>query len=237
LDNDRVNLTLLRHGQSQWNLENRFTGWSDVDLTAQGIVQAREAGGILNQESCRFDIVYTSVLRRAIETLWLVLKETDLMWIPVVRSWRLNERHYGTLQGLKKQTTTEQYGIEQVNLWRRSYTTIPPPLADDDGRHPRFDPRYAQYDPRYLPVSESLCDTLARLLPLWQDHVALDLCSGKNVLIVAHGNSLRALVKMLESVSDDDIAHVESPMAIPIVYTLSQDLKIIDKVVLGEKRP
>lgn len=232
--NDRVKLTLFRHGQSQWNFENRFTGWTDVDLTDQGIEEARSAGRALNREDCDFDIAYTSVLKRAIETLWIVLKETDLMWIPVIRSWRLNERHYGALQGLYKQRIAEQYGEEQVHAWRRGYATAPPPLADDDPRHPRFDPRYARFDYRSLPATESLADTLARFLPLWQDRIALDLRAGKNVLIAAHGNSLRALVKMLESVADDDIVHVETPTGIPIVYTLTPNLKIIDKAVLGK---
>src|SRR5918994_873953 len=201
-------LVLVRHGQSTWNLQNLFTGWVDVDLTEQGRDEAKEAGRLLKAEGFAFDLVFTSVLKRAIRTMWTVLDEMDLMWLPVERSWRLNERHYGALQGLDKAQTVEKHGEAQVKVWRRSYDIPPPPLALDDKRHPIFEPRYANLDPRVLPASESLKDTLARVLPFWNDRIVAELKAGKNVLVVAHGNSLRAVVKMLDEVSEADITEL-----------------------------
>ena len=191
-------LVRVRHGQSTWNLESLFTGWTDVDLTAQGTDEARAAGGLLRDQGLEFDVAFTSVLKRAIRTLWLMLDEMDRMWIPVERDWRLNERHYGALQGLDKAETTAKFGADQVKVWRRSYDIAPPPLAADDPRHPRFDIRYRGITPSALPATESLKDTLARVLPCWRDRIAPALRSGRDTLIVAHGNSLRALVKMLD---------------------------------------
>jgi 2,3-bisphosphoglycerate-dependent phosphoglycerate mutase len=216
---------MVRHGQSTWNLENLFTGWTDVDLTEQGIAEAREAGRLLKAEGFEFDLAFTSVLKRAIRTLWLVLDGMDLMWIPVERSWRLNERHYGALQGLDKAETVRRHGADQVKVWRRSYDIPPPPLAADDPRHPRFDPRYRGLDPALLPATESLKDTLGRVLPLWRERIAPELAAGRNVLIVAHGNSLRALVKMLDGMSDAEIVEFNIPTGVPIVYELDDALK------------
>ncbi len=196
-------LVLCRHGQSIWNLENLFTGWTDVDLTEQGVTEAKDAGRQLKELGFEFDIAFTSVLKRAIRTLWLMLDEMDLMWIPVERSWRLNERHYGALQGLNKAETTAQHGADQVHIWRRSYDIPPPPLGEEDQRHPRFDARYSGVGP--LPATESLKDTLERVQPYWHDQVAPRLAAGEDVLIAAHGNSLRALVKMLDGISDAEI--------------------------------
>ena len=217
-------LVLVRHGQSTWNLENLFTGWTDVDLTEQGRAEAASAGRLLRQEGFTFDIAYTSVLKRAIRTLWMVLDEMDLMWIPVERSWRLNERHYGALQGLNKAETVEEYGEEQVNLWRRSYDVPPPPLAGDDPRHPGFDPRYASLSREQLPSTESLKDTLARVRPYWDATLAPALRAGRNVLVVAHGNSLRAMVKMLDGMSDEEIVGLNIPTGVPILYELDASL-------------
>src|SRR3984957_10807293 len=204
-----VNLVLVRHGQSIWNLENLFTGWTDIDLTVQGCEEARQAGRELARAAIVPEVVFTSVLKRAIRTQWLMLDELDLLWLPVTRSWRLNERHYGALQGLNKAQTVERHGEAQVKIWRRSYDIPPPPLGLDDPRHPRFDPRYADIDPKLLPAAESLKDTLARVLPFWESRIVPELRTGKNVLIVAHGNSLRALVKMLDMMSERDIRSEE----------------------------
>ncbi len=217
-------LVMVRHGQSAWNLENLFTGWTDVDLTEQGVAEAREAGRLLKAEGLEFDLAFTSVLKRAIRTLWLVLDEMDLMWIPVERSWRLNERHYGALQGLDKAETARRHGADQVKIWRRSYDIPPPPLDAGDERHPRFDPRYRGLDPALLPATESLKDTLARVLPFWRERVGPELMAGRDVLIVAHGNSLRALVKMLDGMSEEDIVEFNIPTGVPIVYELDDAL-------------
>jgi 2,3-bisphosphoglycerate-dependent phosphoglycerate mutase len=214
------NLVLLRHGQSTWNLENLFTGWTDVDLTAQGREEARAAGQRLVERGFEFDVAFTSVLKRAIRTLWILMDEMDRMWIPVERDWRLNERHYGALQGLDKAETTAKYGVEQVKIWRRSYDVPPSPLAGDDPRHPKFDPRYRRLPPTALPATESLKDTLLRVVPCWQERIAPALSAGADVLVVAHGNSLRALVKMLEGLSDDAIVEFNIPTGVPICYEL-----------------
>jgi len=225
-------LILCRHGQSEWNLKNLFTGWTDVDLTAKGIEEAKEAGRTLAEAGYRFDVAYTSVLKRAVRTLWLIQDEMDLMWIPVHRSWRLNERHYGALQGLNKAETAEKYGEDQVHVWRRSYDTPPPPLAEDDERHPRFDRRYAGIAD--LPATESLKTTLERVVPYWDDVIAPDLLAGRHVLIAAHGNSLRALVKMLDEMSDDEITGFNIPTGIPLAYELDDDLKPRSREFLGD---
>jgi len=225
-------LVLCRHGQSDWNLKNLFTGWTDVDLTEQGRREAVNAGISIAGLDFDLDIAYTSVLKRAIRTLWLMLDELDRMWIPVIRDWRLNERHYGALQGLDKAATTAQYGADQVHIWRRSYATPPPPLADDDERHPAHDARYAGIDG--LPATESLANTLERVLPCWNELIAPCLRSGNNVLIAAHGNSLRALVKMLDEVSEDDITGFNIPTGIPLVYDLDDQLKPLSREFLGD---
>ena len=217
-------LVLVRHGQSIWNLENLFTGWTDVDLTEQGRAEAAAAGRLVQAERFEFGIAFTSVLKRAIRTLWIMLDEMDLMWIPVERSWRLNERHYGALQGLNKAETVEEYGEEQVRIWRRSYDVPPPPLDGDDPRHPGFDPRYAALRREELPATESLKDTLARVKPYWDARIAPTLRTGQDVLVVAHGNSLRALVKMLDRMSDHEIVEFNIPTGVPIVYELDQSL-------------
>jgi 2,3-bisphosphoglycerate-dependent phosphoglycerate mutase len=218
-------LVLLRHGQSTWNEENRFTGWTDVDLTAKGCAEATEAGRLLKAEGLSFDVLYTSLLTRAIRTGWLALDELDQLWIPVFKSWRLNERHYGALQGLNKAETAAKHGDAQVQIWRRSYDIAPPPLALDDDRHPARDPRYASLAPRDLPATESLKDTVLRFLPYWDDTIAPAIRSGKRILIAAHGNSLRALVKYLDNISDHDIVELNIPTGIPLVYDLDSDLK------------
>jgi 2,3-bisphosphoglycerate-dependent phosphoglycerate mutase len=218
-------LVLVRHGQSTWNLENLFTGWTDVDLTDQGRREAVEAGRLLQAEGFSFDLAFTSVLKRAIRTLWIVLDEMDLMWIPVERSWRLNERHYGALQGLDKAATVEKHGAEQVKIWRRSYDIPPPPLSQDDERHPRFDPRYAALDAAEIPATESLKDTLARVLPYWDSRIAPELRADRDVLVVAHGNSLRALVKMLDGMSDREIVEFNIPTGVPLVYEFDDALR------------
>ena len=218
-------LVLLRHGESAWNKENRFTGWTDVDLSEKGREEARAAGRLLKEGGYAFDLAYTSVLKRAIRTLWLALDELDQMWLPVVGSWRLNERHYGALQGLNKAETAEKHGEAQVKIWRRSYDIPPPALDANDKGHPRFDARYASIDLRQLPSTESLKTTLDRVIPFWTDRIAPALKANKNVLIVAHGNSLRALVKMLDGMSDADIIEFNIPTGVPIVYDLNDDLK------------
>jgi len=227
-------LILVRHGQSIWNVENLFTGWHDVDLSELGRQEAAQAGQELLAEKIEPNIAFTSMLKRAIRTLWFILDTTDRMWIPVERSWRLNERHYGSLQGLNKAQTVEKHGEAQVKIWRRSYDIPPPPLAQGDPRHPRFDPRYADIDPSLLPASESLKDTLARVLPFWETRIVPELRSGKNVLIVAHGNSLRALVKMLDMMSEQDIVEFNIPTGIPIVYELDEQIQAVGRRFLGD---
>jgi 2,3-bisphosphoglycerate-dependent phosphoglycerate mutase len=218
-------LILVRHGQSTWNLENLFTGWTDVDLTEQGRAEAQAAGKLLREQRYELDLAFTSVLKRAIRTLWLMLDEMDRMWIPVERDWRLNERHYGALQGLDKAATTQKFGAEQVRIWRRSYDIPPPPLAADDPRHPRFDFRYRDVPVSELPATESLKDTLARVEPCWRGRIAPALASGRNVLVVAHGNSLRAMIKMLDGMGDDEIVGFNIPTGVPIVYELDAGLR------------
>ncbi len=220
-----IKLALVRHGQSTWNLENRFTGWTDVDLSARGIQEAHDAADALIQADFTFDIAFTSVLKRAIRTLWIILDDMDLMWIPVCRSWRLNERHYGVLQGLNKRDMAEKFGLEQVQIWRRSYDVPPDPLPEDDPRHPRHDPRYAEVPRELLPATESLKTTLERVLPYWHETIVPALKQGRRVLISAHGNSIRALVKYLDGVSDDQITELNIPTGIPLVYELDDDLK------------
>jgi 2,3-bisphosphoglycerate-dependent phosphoglycerate mutase len=227
-------LILVRHGQSTWNVENLFTGWHDVELSDQGRIEARSAGVEIKKAGIVPDIAFTSTLKRAIRTLWSVLDELDLMWIPVERSWRLNERHYGALQGLDKAQTVEKHGEAQVKIWRRSYDIPPPPLETSDPRHPVNDRRYANIDPRVLPASESLKDTLARVLPFWNDRIVSELRLGKNVLVAAHGNSLRAVVKMLDNVSEADITELNIPTGVPLVYELNDQLKPIKSGYLGD---
>jgi 2,3-bisphosphoglycerate-dependent phosphoglycerate mutase len=229
-------IVLLRHGESTWNRENRFTGWTDVPLSEKGIQEAREAGRLLRKEGYVFDVAYASVLKRAIQTLWLVLEEMDQMWIPVHNSWRLNERHYGALQGLNKAQTAQRYGDNQVLVWRRSYDTPPPPLPKDDPRHPGKDPRYADLKPSELPLTECLKDTVARFLPYWQKTIAPSVKAGKRVIIAAHGNSLRALVKYLDKISDEDIVRLNIPTGIPLVYELTAALKPIRHYYLGDPK-
>ena len=228
-------LVLLRHGQSQWNLENRFTGWKDVDLTEQGREEAKAAGRLLKEEGFEFDLIFTSVLTRAIRTMQLAVSEMDQLWVPVIRDWRLNERHYGGLQGLNKAETAEKHGEEQVKIWRRSYSVPPPPLAHDDPRHPRFDRRYANVDPKELPLTESLKETVARMIPYWQNTIAPEVKSGKTVLIVAHGNSLRALVKHLDNMTEEQILELNIPTGIPLLYELDANLKPIRSKYLGDE--
>ncbi len=228
-------LVLLRHGQSQWNLENRFTGWTDVDLSEQGEREARDAARMLREQGFAFDIAYTSVLRRAIRTLWIVLEGLDRMWIPTVHSWRLNERHYGALQGLNKQETAARYGSEQVHLWRRSYTVQPPSLTRDDERWSGRDPRYHMLTPEQIPLTESLRDTVERVVPFWRDSIAPALARGRSVLIAAHGNSLRALVKYLDRVSDDDIVGLNIPTGAPLVYELDDGLQPLKHYYLDDQ--
>jgi 2,3-bisphosphoglycerate-dependent phosphoglycerate mutase len=227
-------LVLLRHGQSTWNLENLFTGWVDVDLSDQGTLEAQEAARLLREEGIDFDLAFTSVLKRAIRTLWITLDGMDLMWLPVERSWRLNERHYGALQGLDKARTVERHGAEQVKIWRRSYDIPPPPLSLDDPQHPRFDRRYAGVPAADLPSAESLKDTLARVLPYWGSRIAPELAAGRNVLLVAHGNSIRALVKMLDGISDQEIVGLNIPTGVPLLYELDAGLKPRSSRYLGD---
>jgi 2,3-bisphosphoglycerate-dependent phosphoglycerate mutase len=229
-------LVLMRHGESTWNLENRFTGWTDVDLTDKGVAEARHAGKLLQQAGLSFDLAYTSVLKRAIHTLWLTLDEMDLMWIPIVNDWRLNERHYGALQGLNKAETAAQYGDQQVLLWRRSYDVPPNPLAPDDERTSYNDPRYAKLKREQIPLTECLKDTVVRVLPAWNDSIAPAIRSGKRVVISAHGNSLRALIKYLDGISDQDIVGLNIPNGVPLVYELDADLKPIKSYYLGDAK-
>ena len=226
-------LVLLRHGQSTWNLENRFTGWTDVDLSPQGVEEARTAGRLLREGGFEFDLAYTSVLKRAIKTLDLALDALDLDWIPVIKAWQLNERHYGALQGLNKAEMAQKYGDAQVKIWRRSYDTPPPPLDRDDKRHPRFDRRYAGLDATQLPACESLKDTVARMLPYWHAEMASQV-RAKRVLVAAHGNSLRALIKYLDGISDQEIVELNVPTGVPLVYTLDASLKPLSKKYLGD---
>ena len=225
-------LVLCRHGQSEWNLKNLFTGWTDVDLTEKGVAEAKDAGRVLADLDYEFDIAYTSLLKRAIRTLWFMLEEMDRTWIPVIRDWRLNERHYGALQGLDKAETAAKYGDEQVHIWRRSYDIPPPELAADDERHPAHDPRYDGIS--NLPATESLATTLERVLPCWNERIAPDLKAGKNVLIAAHGNSLRALVKMLDEISNEEITGFNIPTGIPLAYELDDKLKPVSREFLGD---
>jgi 2,3-bisphosphoglycerate-dependent phosphoglycerate mutase len=227
-------LVLVRHGQSSWNLENRFTGWTDVGLTDLGRQEAHEAGKLLREGGYVFDVAYTSVLRRAIQTLWTVLQEMNLEWIPVTNAWQLNERHYGALQGLNKAETAQQFGEAQVKIWRRSYDVPPPALELDDERHPRFDPRYASLTPEQLPATESLKITLDRVLPYWHSTLSPMIKSGKRVIIGAHGNSIRALVKYLDDISEADITELNIPTGLPLVYELDEDLKPIKSYYLGD---
>ena len=229
-----VKLVLLRHGQSQWNLDNRFTGWVDVDITDQGRAEAREAGRQIKAAGLKFDVAFTSVLKRAIRTLWIALDELDQMWIPVQRSWKLNERHYGALTGLDKAETTAKHGEEQVKIWRRSYDIPPPPMDVNDDGHPRFDARYAGIDPKALPATESLKTTLERVLPYWQEAIAPLLRQGKNVIVVAHGNSLRALVKYLDGMSEEEVLELNIPTGIPLLYELDAELRPVSKRYLGD---
>ncbi len=227
-------LVLLRHGESTWNKENRFTGWTDVDLSERGLAEAKEAGRLLREGGYVFDVTYTSVLKRAIRTLWITLDALDLMWIPVVNSWRLNERHYGALQGLNKAETAAKHGEAQVKIWRRSYDIPPPALTADDPRHPSRDPRYVGVAAKDLPLTESLKDTVARFLPYWHETIAPSITSGKRVIIAAHGNSLRALVKYLDNISESDIVELNIPTGIPLVYELDDSLKAIRHYYLGD---
>ena len=227
-------LVLVRHGQSTWNVDNLFTGWTDVDLSEHGRAEALAGGQEILAAGIKVDIAFTSVLKRAIRTLWIVLDATDRMWIPVERSWRLNERHYGALQGLNKAQTVAEHGEAQVKIWRRSYDIPPPPLGQDDPRHPRFDARYAGIAPELLPATESLQDTLARVLPLWQTRIAPELRAGKNVMVAAHGNSLRAMVKMLDNVSEAAITELNIPTGVPQVYELDEELKPRSRRYLGD---
>ena len=228
-------IVLLRHGQSTWNQENRFTGWTDVELTEKGLAEAKAASALLMGERYEFDIAFTSVLKRAIKTLWVVLEEMDRMWIPVVHSWRLNERHYGALQGLNKAETAAKFGDAQVKIWRRAYETPPPPLEDGDPRLEISDPRYAELERGAFPRTECLKDTVTRFLPFWHASIAPAVRSGKHVVIVAHGNSLRALVKYLDGVSDTDIVELNIPTGQPLVYELDNDLKPIRHYYLGDE--
>ena len=225
-------LILCRHGESEWNLENRFTGWADVDLSPKGKQEAKDAGLTLKHEQLSFDLAYTSVLKRATRTLWIMLEEMSLTWIPVINAWELNERHYGALQGLNKSQVAAEYGEEQVQIWRRSYDTPPPPLNNDDERHPRFEIRYASVSD--LPASESLKDTLLRVKPYWQTKIIPSLLGNQDVLIVAHGNSLRAMVKMIENISDKEIMNFNIPTGIPLAYEFNENLKPIKQGFIGD---
>jgi len=227
-------LILLRHGQSEWNLKNLFTGWVDVDLTEQGRAEAAEAARLIEAEGLDFDLAYTSTLKRAIRTLWIVMDAMDRMWVPVTRAWELNERHYGALQGLDKAETVRRHGEEQVLIWRRSYDIPPPPLENDDPRHPRFEARYAGIDAARLPAAESLQDTLARVKPYWENEIAPQIRAGRKVIIAAHGNSLRALVKMLDGLDEDEIVKLNIPTGIPLVYELDDELRATSSRYLGD---
>ncbi|NNG27788.1 MAG: 2,3-diphosphoglycerate-dependent phosphoglycerate mutase [Ignavibacteriaceae bacterium] len=227
-------VVLLRHGESTWNKANKFTGWTDVDLSEKGTKEAHEAGKLLKKEGYTFDLAYTSVLKRAIRTLWIAQDEMDLMWIPVIRHWRLNERHYGALQGLNKAETAEKYGDEQVKIWRRSYSTQPPALEKTDERYPGSDPRYADLTEDELPLTECLKDTVARFVPYWEKTISPSIKAGKKVIIAAHGNSLRALVKYLDNISEDEIVGLNIPTGIPLVYELDENLNSIKNYYLGD---
>ncbi len=227
-------LVLIRHGESTWNLENRFTGWTDVDLTPTGVEQAKQAGRLLRAEGYDFDVAYTSVLKRATRTLWHTLDELDRTWLPVVHSWRLNERHYGGLQGLNKAETAKKYGDAQVLTWRRSYDTPPPPLEPNDPRSERSDPRYAKLSPEQVPLTECLKDTVARVLPFWNESMAPAIRAGRRLVVAAHGNSIRALVKYLDGISDEAIVSLNIPNGIPLVYELDEDLKPLRHYYLGD---
>lgn len=229
-------IVLLRHGESTWNKENRFTGWTDVELSEKGVSEAHEAGKLLKKDGYNFELVFTSVLKRAIGTMEIVLDEMGLQNLPVVKSWRLNERHYGALQGLNKAETAEKYGEEQVKLWRRSYDTQPPALTKDDERYPGNDPMYKDLNEKELPLTECLKDTVERFLPYWEEEIAPEVKNGKNVLVVAHGNSLRALVKYLDNVSDEEITGLNIPTGIPLVYELDENLKPIRHYYLGDEK-
>ena len=228
-------LVLLRHGESQWNLENRFTGWTDVDLTPKGEAEARSSGELLQDGGFEFDVIHTSVLTRAIRTMEICLKEMDVSDVLIMYNWRLNERHYGALQGLNKAETAEEFGEEQVHTWRRSYDTPPPELDMDDERHPRFDERYKNMSAENLPATECLKDTVGRFLPYWHEQIAPDIKSGKRVLIVAHGNSIRALVKYLDNISDEEIVGLNIPTGVPLVYELDDNLQAIKHYYLGDQ--
>ncbi|MEJ2195046.1 MAG: 2,3-diphosphoglycerate-dependent phosphoglycerate mutase [Ignavibacteriaceae bacterium] len=227
-------VVLLRHGQSTWNKENKFTGWVDVDLSEKGIVEAKKAGKLLKSEGYTFDIAFTSVLKRAIRSLWIVMDELDLMWIPVVRHWRLNERHYGALQGLNKADTAAKYGDEQVQIWRRSYDIPPPALKKNDKRYPGNDPRYSELTDSELPLAECLKDTVERFVPYWKETIAPVVKEGKKVIIAAHGNSLRALVKYLDDVPEAEIVGLNIPTGVPLVYELDENLKSVKSYYLGD---
>jgi len=227
-------IVMVRHGESVWNKENRFTGWTDVDLSEKGIEEAKKGGKILKENGYVFDVAFTSVLKRAINTLHIILAEMDLLWIPEYKHWRLNERHYGALQGLNKAEMAEKYGEEQVKIWRRSYDVPPPPLTKDDPRYPGHDPRYKDLKEEEIPLCESLKDTVARVLPYWNEVIAPTIKEGKRVIIVAHGNSIRALVKYLDNISDQDIVEVNIPTGIPLVYELDENLKPINRYYLGD---
>lgn len=227
-------LVLLRHGESVWNKENRFTGWTDVGLSDKGIEEAREAGKLMKEKGFRFKLAYTSYLNRAIKTLWLALEEMDLMWIPEIKTWRLNEKHYGTLQGLNKTEMAEKYGDEQVHLWRRSYDTPPPPLAEDDSRNAKFDPRFAGLNDEDIPRTESLKDVVARIVPYWEKEIAPTLLREKEVLIAAHGNSLRAIVKFLKNMSEEEIPTFNIPTGIPYVFEFDDDLNLVKDYFVGD---
>jgi len=228
-------LVLIRHGQSQWNKENRFTGWTDVPLTQQGEQEAKTAGQLLKADGYKFDVAYTSLLKRAIKTLWIALEEMDLMWLPVIRSYKLNERHYGALQGLNKAETAAEYGDDQVKIWRRSYAIPPPALSKDDERYPGNDEQYKDLAESEVPLSECLKDNVERTKPYWDNVIVPDIKAGKNVLVVAHGNSLRAIVKILDNVSDEDIVGINIPTGVPLVYELDDNLKPIRHYYLGDQ--
>ncbi|MGK9368275.1 2,3-diphosphoglycerate-dependent phosphoglycerate mutase [Melioribacter sp. Ez-97] len=228
-------VVLLRHGESEWNKLNLFTGWTDVDLSEKGIEEAHQAGKVMKEEGYTFDIAFTSVLKRAIKTLYIAQEEMDLLWIPVIKSWRLNERHYGALQGLNKAETAEKYGDEQVKLWRRSYDVPPPALDENDPRYPGKDPRYKDLDKKDIPLTESLKSTVERFLPYWHETIAPTIKSGKKVIIAAHGNSLRALVKYLDNMSEEEIVNLNIPTGVPLVYELDEDLKPIKHYYLGDQ--
>ena len=227
-------IVLIRHGESAWNRENRFTGWTDVPLSEKGVQEARAAGQLLKEEGCTFDLAFTSVLKRAVKTLWLVLEEMDLMWIPIRNSWKLNERHYGALQGLNKADTAAKYGDAQVKIWRRSYDVRPPFLKEDDERYPGKDPRYANLAKSELPAGECLADTVARVVPYWQEAIVPEVRAGRRVIIAAHGNSLRALVKYLDNISDKDILELNIPTGVPLLYRLNDDMTPESHRYLGD---